>query len=114
MPLPAIRLDIDEPLDMHGGILAEIAFHIALLFDHLADAIDFVFAQILNLLEWIDRRLAQNLQRPRITDPENVRQPDPCLLVARQIDACNTCHTVPFVPRNFRSGYSGRISYRSF
>ena len=100
MPLPAIRLDVHQPLDVHGGVLAEIAFHIALLFDDLANAIDLVLAQILNLLERIHMRDAQYLQSPRI---------------AGKIDACNTCHTVSFVllRKLSRSGYSGRIPYRS-
>ena len=115
MPLAAIRLDIDQPLDVHVHILAEIAFHIALFFNDLTNAVDLVLAQILDLLERIDIRRHQNLHRPRIPDPVNVSKPDPRLLVPRQIDARNTCHTLSFiVPGEIpRGGYSGPFPYRS-
>ena len=45
---------------MHGDVFAEIAFHAAFLLDGLADAIDFVFVQIADLLVGLD------LAAPRI------------------------------------------------
>src|SRR5207248_2027610 len=50
MTIAAIRADFDQPLDMHGLVFAEIALNPALGFDRLADAVDFVFAQVLYFL----------------------------------------------------------------
>ena len=44
-----IRTDLDEALDVHRNILTQIAFNAAFSFDHLADAIYFIFAEILLL-----------------------------------------------------------------
>ncbi len=82
---------------MHRDVFAQIAFDVSLVLNHLTDAVYLFLAQILDLLERIHLRRHQYLQRPRIPNPVDVRQPDPCLLIARKIDACNTCHTVSFV-----------------
>src|SRR6202035_2674061 len=88
----AVRLNVDQPLDVHRDVFAKIAFDVAFLLDDLTDAVNLVFAEILDLLEWVDIRSSQNLQRTRVADPEYVSKPDPRLLVAGQIDASNTCH----------------------
>jgi len=41
----AIRLNFNQPADIHLDLLAEIAFHAAFLFDGLAKMIDFIFGQ---------------------------------------------------------------------
>src|SRR4051812_11602015 len=100
MAKPTIRLNVDQALDVHGDILAEIAFHIAFVFNRRTNAVNLVFAEILDLLErvYISRR--QETQRTRVADPENIRKRDPCLLVAGQIDASNTCHADSFSCRD--------------
>ena len=40
-----IGLDVDQALDVHRDILAEIAFDVALVFDDLTDAVDLVFVE---------------------------------------------------------------------
>ena len=47
MAVPAIRADFDQPLDVHGDVLAQITFHAALAFYRLADAVDLVLVQFL-------------------------------------------------------------------
>src|SRR5262245_21523906 len=37
VPHAAVAADLHQPLDVHGDLLAEIAFHPTLLFDHSAD-----------------------------------------------------------------------------
>src|ERR1700685_3467353 len=93
MPRAAIALNVDEALDVHRDVLAQVALDVSFVLDHLADAVHLVLAQILDLLEGIDVRLLQNLQRTRISDPEDVCERDPSLLVAGQIDAGYTCHS---------------------
>src|ERR1700751_5367193 len=96
MPAAAIALNIDEALDVHLGVFAEVALNITLVLDHLADAVYLVFAEILDLLEGINIRLLQDLERARIADAKDVCERDPGLLVAGQIDASNTCHSQSF------------------
>jgi len=92
----AIALNVDETLDVHLDVLAQVALDVSFVLDHLADAVDLVFAQILNLLEGINIRLRQDGERARISDAEDVCERDSCLLVAGQIDASNTCHSNSF------------------
>ena len=89
----AIALNVDEALDVHRNVLAQVAFDFALVLNDLADAVHLFLAQILDLLEAIDVGLVQNLAGAGLTDPENVSERDPSLLVAGQIDASNTCHS---------------------
>src|SRR5690348_14861558 len=54
MTKPAIRADFNQPLDVHGDVLAQITFHVALGFNGLADAVDLIFVQVLDLLHRLD------------------------------------------------------------
>src|SRR5579884_2004330 len=92
MAISAIGADFDEPLDVHRNILAQIAFDVALRLNHLADAIDLVFVEVLNLLVGIDLRGSENAGRPRIADAVDISERDVHVLIARKIDACNACH----------------------
>jgi hypothetical protein len=92
----AIALNVDETLDVHLDVLAQVALDVSFVLDHLADAVDLVLAQILDLLEGVNIRLRQNSERARISDAEDVCERDSCLLVAGQIDASNTCHSNSF------------------
>jgi len=92
MPRPAVTLNVDQTLDVHLDVLAQVALNTALVLDHLANAVDLVLAQILDLLEGVYIRLLQNLERAGIPDAEDVCERNPRLLVAGQIDASNTCH----------------------
>ena len=69
MAVSAIGTDFDQPLDVHRDVFAQIAFDVAFRFDDLADAVDFVFAQVLNLLRGLDvgrarMRAARELPMP--------------------------------------------------
>ena len=48
MPEAAEAADFHQPLDVHGNLLAEIAFHAALFLDHPADLPDVVLGQVLD------------------------------------------------------------------
>ena len=93
MAQAAITLDVDEALDVHRDVLAQVAFDVPFVLDYLADAVDLFFAQILDLLEGVNVCLLQNFAGARLADAEDVSECDPCLLVAGQIDASNTCHS---------------------
>src|SRR5581483_8386500 len=93
----AIGADFDEPLDVHRNFLAQIAFHQAFAFDDLPNAVDFVFAQVLDLLHGVHASLVKDAGRPRIADSVDIRQPDIRALLTRKIDTCNTCHVAPLL-----------------
>src|SRR5579864_5837398 len=88
----AVGADFDEPLDVHRNFFAQIAFHHAFGLDDLADAVDLVFAEVLNLLVPVHVRLLQNTGRARIANAVNVSERDHRMFVAWKIDSCNACH----------------------
>src|SRR5712691_7932418 len=94
VPDPAVGLNFDQPADVHLNLLAEIAFHAALLFDGLAEVIDFIFRKVANLLRVIDIRLTRELLRALLPDAIDGGQPDPKALLRRKIYTCDTCHAI--------------------
>jgi hypothetical protein len=102
MAVSTIGTDFDEPLDVHRNFLAQVSFDQTFGFDDLADAVDLVFAQVLNLLHRLDLRLVENAHGARIADSVDVGQRDINVLIARKVDACNACHVCPlslvFIP----------------
>ena len=92
MTEPAIGADFDEPLDAHGNFLAQIAFDETFALDDLTNAVDFVLAEVLDLLHRVNFGLIKNAFGPRHSDAVNVSQRDKRPLVAGKIDACNSCH----------------------
>jgi hypothetical protein len=92
MPRPAIAADLDQPLDVHGDLLAEIALDAALFLDHAADLPDVVLRQILHADVAAHPGFAEDVARPLTADAVDIGEPDLDPLGAREIDACNTCH----------------------
>jgi len=95
-PQSAVGADLDKALDVHRDFLAEIAFHRALFFQNLADAIHVVFAEIADLLVEIDPSPVQQGTRTGTANAVNVSQSDLGPLRGRQIYAGNTCHGSTF------------------
>ena len=60
MTIPTIRADFDQPLDVHRDVFAQIAFDVAALFNDLADAVNFLFVEVADLLVAFDIGGAQN------------------------------------------------------
>src|ERR1700721_1015856 len=92
-----IGLNVNQPLDVHGDVFAQIAFDLAFVLNHLADAVYLVFTEILDFFDRVYVGCYQDAQGARVTDSENVGQRDSCLLVAGKVDACNTCHNGSFL-----------------
>jgi hypothetical protein len=88
-----VRLNVNQPLDVHRDVFAQIAFDLAFSLNYLADTVYLVLTQILDFLERIHLGRYQDALGARVTDTENVGQRDSCLLVAGQINASYTCHT---------------------
>src|SRR5579872_2121326 len=94
MTEPAIGADFDETLDVHRNFLAQIAFDQTLGLDDRTDAVNFFFAEVLNLLHRFDLGFVENARRARMPDAINVGQRDVDVLLAGKIHACNTCHSM--------------------
>src|SRR6185437_13421732 len=93
----AIGADFDEPLDVHRNFLAQVAFNQSFRFNDLADAVHFLFAQVLDLLHGIHVGLVQNARRTRSADAIDVGERDIRPLITGKIDACNTSHICPLL-----------------
>src|ERR1700757_2238608 len=105
----AIGADFDETLDVHRNFLAQIALHQPFSLNDRTDAVNFFFAQVLHLLHRVDLGVIAEATGARMTDAVDVRQRDVDVLLARKIDACNTCHVfltsrcrVPHFSRSLR------------
>src|SRR3954447_23439165 len=94
VPQAAIAADLHQPLDVHGDLLAEIAFDAPLLLDHPADLPHVVFGEILDADVGADGRGAQDVIRALPSDAINVGEPDFDTLRSRKIDASNACHSL--------------------
>src|ERR1700731_5225113 len=88
----AIGADFDETLDVHRNFLAQITFDQTFRFDDRTDTVDFFFAEVLNLLHGLDLGCVENSAGARLPDAVDISQRDVDVLLARKIDACNTCH----------------------
>src|SRR6185503_13335153 len=65
---PAVAADLHEPLDVHGDLLAEIAFHPAHFLEHAADLPHVVLGQILDADVRADAGRSQDVVRPLAAD----------------------------------------------
>src|SRR6185312_5901100 len=84
MTISAIRTDFDQPLDVHLDFFAQIAFHQTFFFDHGTNAVDFIFAKVLDLLHRVHFGRVQNAVGTRRSDAVDVGQRDVGALVARE------------------------------
>src|SRR5271167_366423 len=94
MPNPAIRLNFNQPANVHLYLLAEIAFHAAFFFNFLAKMVHFVFGQVADLLRVIDARLRGELLRTLLPDAIDRSQSDPKALLRRKVNTCDACHSL--------------------
>src|SRR5262245_54184334 len=95
MPRAAVAADLDEPLDVHRDLLAEIALDAALLFDDAADLAHVLFGEVLHADVGVHAGVRQNVVRALAADPVDVSEANLDALGARQIDACDASHELP-------------------
>src|SRR5689334_4001369 len=94
VPQTAVAADLHQPLDVHRDLLAEVTLDATHFLDHPADLADVVFRQILDADIRAHAGRAEDVIRPLAADSVDVGETDLDALGARQIDACDTCHTV--------------------
>src|SRR6267143_290811 len=95
----AIGTDFDETLDVHRNLLAQVALDHSFRLDDRADAIDLFLVQVLDLFHGVHFGLVENVYGSRLADAVDVSQRDIDVLLARKIDACDTCHSCSLTPR---------------
>src|SRR5476649_2747455 len=89
-----IRADVHQSLDVHRDLRAQCAFDAILLLDDLTELVHVGVGEIADAKRRVDSRLFHYLQGGRSSDAEDVGQSDLNLLVAREIDARNTSHSL--------------------
>src|SRR5260370_18095204 len=95
----AVGTDFDETLDVHRNFLAQIALDHSFRLDDRADTIDLFLAQLLDLFHGVHFGLVENMYGSRLADAVDIRQRDIDVILARKIDASDTCHTFSLTPR---------------
>src|SRR5262245_544757 len=95
VPQATVAADLHQPLDIHRDLLAEIAFHAALLFEHAADLPDIVFGEILDPDVGAHARRTQHVVRALASNAVDVGKADLNPLGPREIHTCNTRHRLP-------------------
>ena len=94
MPHAAVRPDLDEALDVQRHLATEVALDLVRAVDDLAEPVDLVFREVPNARVRVDVRLLEDLLAGRQPDPVDVGEGDLDALLARDVDARNTCHRV--------------------
>src|SRR5690606_31221141 len=87
----AIATQVHQALDRHADLAAEVALDHELA-DLGADALDFRLGQVADLGRRIDAGRVAHLLRTGTADAVDALEPDPDMLLGRQIDARNTRH----------------------
>src|SRR5258708_2538912 len=92
VPHAAVAADFHQPLDVHRDVLAQVAFHAALLLDDPADLPHVVLGQILDADVRTDAGVLQDAVGADAADAEDVCESDLDALGPREINASNACH----------------------
>src|SRR3954469_14411532 len=96
MAKPAVAGEVHQPLDVHGGLAAKVAFDREILVDRFTDVQDFLVGQVLDTLLGRDAELLGDLLGRGAADTVNVGQRDFDALVGGDVDPGNTSHSLPF------------------
>ena len=98
MPHAAVAANLDQPLDVHRGFTAKIAFHLDIVVNVVSEFRDVAFSQVAHANVGVDTGSGQYLQSGLVADPIDIGQTvfDP--FVSGKVNARNTCHIVPLPP----------------
>ena len=86
MAQAAVAADVDQPLDVHADLAAEVTLDGQVAVDEVAQAVDLLVGQLAHPRVRVDAGLEQQLLARRRADAVDVLQPDLDALVARQVD----------------------------
>src|SRR6266496_3862315 len=92
MPQAAISTNVHQALDVHLHALAQVAFDLALSFDHGANPAQIIFTEVPDPRVETHLRFNQNRRRARSANSVNSCKTDLRSFVGRKIDTCDTSH----------------------
>src|SRR5579884_1839289 len=85
--------DLDQPPDVHGHLPPEVAFHLVVLVDDLAQPGDLLLGQVPDPGVGVDPGDLEDLPCPAAPDPVDVGEGHLHPLVPGKIDPCDASHT---------------------
>src|SRR6266496_3308669 len=88
----AVAPDVHEALDAHGDLATQVALHLVLALEDVADAARLIVAPVLDALVGVHAGFGEDLLGRRDADPVDVLNRDLAPLVTRQIHSGDTCH----------------------
>src|SRR5438067_13144978 len=91
MARAAVRVEIDQPLDRHLHLAAQVTFD-GELGDVLADLLELAVVQILDLARALHAGGSENRLRARAADAIDRGECDLGVLVVGDVDPCDACH----------------------
>ena len=95
MPIPAVRADLDEPLDVEGHLATQVALDLVAPVDQLAEPVDLLLGEVADAGVRVDVRLGQDLLARGQAEAIDVGKGDFDALLARNVDAGDPCHRLP-------------------
>src|SRR5207249_11376688 len=95
MPKPAIAADLLKAFDVHGDLAAEVTLDGEAAIDDLSDLRDRRLGEIAHAHGAVDPRLLEHVTRGGRSDAEDVAERHVDALLARDVNAGDTCHDEP-------------------
>src|SRR6478735_1146355 len=89
---PLVAADLDLALDVRGDLAAEVTLDAIAGLDVVAESHDVLVAEVLDPRLGAHAGRGQGLERAGAADSEDVGEGDLNALVAREVDADETCH----------------------
>src|SRR6266496_479090 len=108
VPQAPVAGEVHQPLDVHRGFAAQIAFDLVVLVDRLADVEDLLVGQVLDALVGRDAQLGDDLAGRGAVDSVDVGERHFDALVGGDVDPGNTSHSLPFFSSTGRNALSRR------
>ena len=85
MPEPPVAADVDQPLDVHRDLAAQVALHPVVVLDLAAQLLHVGLREVLDPDIGVDARGRQNLLRRGKADAEDIGQRNFNALLARDV-----------------------------
>src|SRR6266542_6881166 len=95
MPKPAIATDLLKAFDVHRDLAAEVTLDGEAAIDDLANLRDLRLGEIAHAHRAVDPRLLEHVTRGGRADAEDVAERNVDALLARDVNAGDTCHDPP-------------------
>lgn len=95
MAQSAVGAQIHEPLDVRGNISSQISLNLELALEDFPNAQDFGLGKLMRSRFGVDACPGNDVLGRPAADPVDGCQRDSDTLIFRQIDSCNSCHSIP-------------------